>query len=121
MSRDWTQIRVRIPAELHAEIENEALASGSTMQREILMRIIRGSKTNTRTIASTRAYATVKGELDVASKLVSSLGAVVNQMLMQAGNEADAHEDHIHNDAKKYFDNADVNEDDDDEADSNEK
>lgn len=95
MSREWTQIRVRIPAELHAEIEAEALAAGSTLQREILMRILRGSKSQTRTIAKTRAYASVKGELDVASKLVASLAAVVDQMRLHAETEADVSEESV--------------------------
>lgn len=85
MSRDWTQVRVRIPADLHAEVESAALAAGSTVQRELLMRIVRGSQTSPGPVA----MGAVRGEIEVAEKLVSSLAAVVDQMKRQVETSAE--------------------------------
>ena len=78
MSREWKQVRVRIPHDLYAEIEAAALAKGDRAQSEILTRIRRGS--NPRQEAAAHASGVTLGEIEVAKKLVESLGAVLGQM-----------------------------------------
>lgn len=78
MSREWIQLRIRIPAELHAEVEAAATASGSSVQRELLMRIKKGSRPEP--VAPSHARGMIAGELDVCEKLVESLRSVIHQM-----------------------------------------
>lgn len=88
MSRDWIQVRLRLPPELHAEIEAQALASGSTMQRELLSRVMRGDPRSQARGGNAPEYAVIAGELEVATKLIDSLSAMVNQMKRAAATAA---------------------------------
>lgn len=84
MSRDWIQLRLRVPPELHKELEDDALAHGSTIQRELMVRIKRGSGEVLEGTTATLAHASVRGELEVAEKMVASLSALIAQMKAQS-------------------------------------
>lgn len=89
--KEWKQTRVRLPIDLYHEIEEEALQQGVKPQQVILTRVQRGSpkyRARLRSVDGTRAYAQLKGELDVAEKMVASLAAIIHNMQTTATAEA---------------------------------
>jgi hypothetical protein len=105
-TRDWIQLRVRVPSDLHREIEREAMRLGSTVQRELLTRVLRGSRKDARPVTTARAYAQVKGELDVAKKLTESLQAVIEQMHSAAESASEDEPEPPEDDEEEGGDNA---------------
>jgi hypothetical protein len=74
---EYVQKRFRIPKSLHDELEADAIAYGTNVQRELVSRLIRGSRKASS--AGMSAGITV-GELEVAQKLNESLSAVLGNM-----------------------------------------
>ncbi|MEM9043477.1 MAG: hypothetical protein AAGC81_02195 [Pseudomonadota bacterium] len=71
VSRNWEQIRLRIPTELHQEIVDAAERQGIRKQNELLSRIVKGSRPGAS--GSPR-------ELRVVSQLCDTIDTVIGQL-----------------------------------------
>lgn len=79
MARGDVQLRLRLPDDVYEDVRREAELAGSTIQRELLMRIKLGSA-STREKIMASAYGRMSGDLKVALHLAEPLLEVLSKM-----------------------------------------